>query len=439
MGLRAFRAGVLVPLLALGAAGATAAAPAATPAPRAPAATATTNPYHLKPGARGTLCLQCHVTFQETVKLPFVHTPVKKGACVDCHSPHASSHGKLLAAEPGAICSGCHGGLLPSAPRSVHPPVAAGDCVKCHDPHGARNKANLKVAGNDLCKSCHADLLARIAGHRFKHAPVTQGCLGCHDPHASGSAPHLLKKDVPALCTGCHRTDQPVFARQHLNYPVAKGRCTSCHDPHGSDNGALLWPTVHPPLLSKMCGQCHLDPASPNALNVKKQGFELCRGCHSGLVNETLSRNRVHWPVLDKVGCLHCHSPHASPEKALLLKPTKALCGGCHADTIARQASSATKHPPVDEGECATCHQPHASDNVFLLQDADPIVLCQTCHNYDRHSTHPIGAKVVDPRNRNLTVDCLSCHRAHGSPNKALGNFDTQAELCVQCHQDVRR
>ncbi|HXH28681.1 MAG TPA: cytochrome c3 family protein, partial [Candidatus Polarisedimenticolia bacterium] len=314
-----------------------------------------------------------------------------------------------------------------------------GDCVKCHDPHAAKNRNNLRVAGNDLCKTCHADLVARIEKNRFQHAPVSKGCLSCHDPHASGQADHLLKKDVPSLCLGCHRADQPVFARQHLNYPVAKGRCTSCHDPHGSDNGALLWPTVHPPVRSKMCAQCHLDPSSPNALNVKKPGYELCRGCHSGLVNEALSKNRVHWPALDKVGCLHCHSPHASAQPALLLKPTKLLCGTCHADTIARQDTSVTKHPPVDEGECVTCHAPHASDNVFLLQEGDPMVLCQTCHSYDRHSTHPIGDKVVDPRNANLTVNCLSCHRAHGSPYKALGNFDPQAELCMQCHRDVRR
>ena len=35
--------------------------------------------FKLKPGARGKLCLDCHVTFQETMSLPSVHSPVKAG------------------------------------------------------------------------------------------------------------------------------------------------------------------------------------------------------------------------------------------------------------------------------------------------------------------------------------------------------------------------
>jgi predicted CXXCH cytochrome family protein len=94
---------------------------------------------------------------------------------------------------------------------------------------------------------------------------------------------------------------------------------------------------------------------------------------------------------------------------------------------------------PIDQGNCTVCHSPHASDNVFLLQGKSLIDLCGTCHNWKAHSTHPIGEKAVDPRNRNLTLDCLSCHRSHGSPFKSFASFDTAADLCVQCHQSVRR
>jgi len=196
---------------------------------------------------------------------------------------------------------------------------------------------------------------------------------------------------------------------------------------------------VHRPVANKMCNQCHQDPSSPGALTPKKPGFELCRGCHSTLINEILARNRVHWPALDQTGCLNCHNPHASPQKALLAKPTKSLCRSCHADTLERQEKSLSKHPPAEEGQCETCHDPHASDQVFLLQAGNVLALCDSCHDYGKHSSHPIGGKIVDPRNRNLTLDCESCHRAHGSPFKAFTTADPGADLCVQCHQELRR
>jgi predicted CXXCH cytochrome family protein len=142
---------------------------------------------------------------------------------------------------------------------------------------------------------------------------------------------------------------------------------------------------------------------------------------------------------VDRVGCRNCHNPHASPQKALLREPTKILCGRCHADTLARQEKSLAKHPPVDEGNCVACHSPHASDNVFLLNGSNVIGLCGSCHDWKRHSSHPIGEKTTDPRNANLTLDCLSCHRSHGSPFKSFASFDTAAELCVQCHRNMGR
>ncbi len=407
---------------------------AATAAPAQPS-----EKFHLKPGARGTVCLSCHTTFQDTLKMPFVHTPVKAVNCAGCHEPHASSHGKLLAGEPGAICGNCHAGVVPEKARSIHPPVAAKQCVKCHDPHASKNKANLLAAGNEVCAGCHAGKVKSVSEAKFRHPPAERSCLACHDPHASAKSEFLLKKEVPALCGDCHKMDQPVFAKQHMNYPVAKARCTSCHDPHGSNNSGILWATIHPPVGNKMCNQCHQDPSSPAALSLRKTGFELCRGCHSVLVNDALSKNRLHWPAVDRIGCRNCHNPHASAQKALLREPMKLLCGRCHPNTIARQEKSLTKHQPIDEGNCVVCHSPHASDNVFLLNGPNVIGLCGGCHNWKAHSSHPIGEKTVDPRNKNLTLDCLSCHRSHGTPFKSFASFDTGADLCVQCHQQMKR
>lgn len=423
------RSRALVALLAAASLAAVAAASAATEEER----------YKLKPGAKGKACVGCHVDFEETLKLPFVHTPVKSGACSDCHSPHASAHGKLLSADPGKICLECHGDMLPAGARSVHKAALEGGCVKCHDPHASKNKGSLKSAGNELCVSCHKDVAAGLAAARFKHVPVEKDCLGCHDPHASQGAVALLKKAQPVLCLDCHKPDRPEFAKAHMNYPVAKGTCSSCHDPHGSPNKGILWATAHAPVANRMCAQCHQDASAANALETKKQSVDLCRGCHSGLVNEMLAKDRLHWPVLDRAGCANCHTPHAAKRKGLLRDREAALCGSCHADAVTRQQKSLVKHEPIAEGNCTACHTPHASDGTFLLANARVEDLCGTCHDWQKHSTHPIGEKVVDQRNRNLTLDCLSCHRTHGSPYKYFAHYDTKMDLCVQCHQGFRR
>jgi len=395
--------------------------------------------FKLKPGASGKLCLECHTGFQETLKLPFVHTPVKAGDCADCHDPHASEHGKLLEEEPERICAKCHGSMVPEKAKSSHAPVLQGKCVQCHDPHASPQKAMLKTAGSALCFSCHQQLGSAIQAAAHKHNPVEKSCLGCHDPHASAPARALLKKGPPALCLDCHKPDAPNFAKKHLGYPVTGADCTSCHDPHGSANNGLLWASVHPPVSKGMCNQCHGAAGTPEALKLKRQGAELCRGCHNDTFNKIQAKNQVHWPVTDRKACGNCHSPHASRTAKLLAAPQGQLCGSCHQDAVKRQEASLVKHPPVESGECVTCHDPHASDATPLLAGADQFEVCSNCHDWKTHSTHPIGDKVVDQRNKNLTLDCSSCHRTHGTPKAHLAHFDPKQELCVQCHADLTR
>lgn len=395
--------------------------------------------FRLKPGASGTLCLDCHVDFQEVVKQPHVHTPVKAGRCSDCHDPHASNHGKLLAEAPDKICSTCHGTMIPEGAKSTHEAVVQGKCVACHDPHGSANKANLVRTGNELCLGCHEDVKAGLAAATHKHSPVTQNCLGCHDPHASKDAPSLLVKTPPALCVGCHNPAQPGFAKAHLNYPVARANCLSCHDPHGSPNKGILWASVHAPVQNKQCAQCHGAPPASGPINVKKVAPDLCRGCHNELFVEIASKSRVHWPVVDRVACANCHEPHASKTARLLKASPKTLCGSCHPDAIARQEQSSTKHPPIADGECSNCHAPHAADPTFLFVAPTGIEVCGTCHDWQNHSAHPLGDKVVDKRNPNLRLDCESCHRSHGTANKSFAHYDTKGELCTQCHIQYTR
>ena len=405
----------------------------------ATAARARQNPYRLKNPDQKALCLPCHTDFERTLGKRSVHTPVRSGECSDCHDPHVSSHGKLLAGEAGQICVSCHDGVVPAAAKSTHKVVADGACGKCHDPHASDTPANLLASGSDLCLGCHKELGAAVTTARFKHAPVQKGCLTCHDPHGSDKSVSLLKTAVPALCVGCHKTDTPAFVERHMKYPVGKASCTSCHDPHGSNQAALLLNTVHPPVANRACNQCHEAADSATPFATKRTSYELCKGCHNDMLTAALSKSRVHWPAVDKRGCINCHNPHASRYAGLLKTDTARLCSSCHADTARRTAAVAEKHAPVQEGACTTCHSPHAANGVYLVDQPSLLELCGTCHDYKDHSAHPLGEAAVDPRNKNLRVDCLSCHRGHGTENKHMLRAADNLTLCTQCHKQYGR
>lgn len=393
--------------------------------------------FKLKPGGKGKVCLTCHVTFQDKLKNAFVHTPVKAGDCSSCHNPHASSHNKLLDADASKLCSRCHE-MAPDKAASVHSVIAEGKCISCHDPHASENKFALRERGNKLCFGCHGSLQNAVSNAQFKHVPVEKDCLNCHRAHASVSAKFLLKDSVPLLCLKCHKTNTPLFQKQHVSYPVATSTCTSCHNAHGSGKGGILYDNVHKPVAAKMCSQCHEDAGSATPFKIKKEGNDLCRGCHSNMMNEMMLKNRLHWPVISGKGCLSCHNPHASAETGLRNAPMKKLCGRCHHDTVERIDQVEKKHAPVTNGNCTACHQPHMADSSFLLNQ--PVIeLCHTCHDWKKHQNHPMGEKVRDRRNSNLAVLCVSCHSAHGTDFKSMMLHATVSEMCTQCHTEYRR
>jgi predicted CXXCH cytochrome family protein len=374
------------------------------------------------PGANGPACLACHEPVRQALAKPFVHEPVRKLDCTACHDPHASKHGKLLKAD----CASCHATLIPAGAKSVHEPARTGACISCHDPHSSDTKFELKTAGVAGCASCHAAVTDAWKRARHKH---TAACTACHDPHASKTAQKLLASEEPLLCLSCHKLDKA----QHRGLPVQKAKCSGCHDPHGSDQPAMLLATVHKPVANRQCAECHVE----GSLAVR-DGVG-CATCHAQQIARMTDRPQVHPALVEDKACLNCHSPHASRERALVRGNLVQVCGACHADTIARQQLSPTKHKPVLEGNCSACHDPHSSDVALLLKRADDVQLCGTCHDWQKHSTHPIGPKLVDPRNRNLTLDCLSCHRAHGTEFKHMNPYPTTTELCTKCHQDFRR
>ncbi|MDA3786764.1 MAG: cytochrome c3 family protein [Deltaproteobacteria bacterium] len=397
------------------------------------------NKFNLKEGAKGKNCLNCHDSFEEILKKPFLHTPLKKWDCTGCHNPHASRHGKFLDAEAGEICQSCHAKILPENAVSSHKVAADGTCVKCHDPHAAKYKFNLHSNGKALCFECHKELGSKVEAAKYKHMPVEKGCVSCHDPHASTGGLTLLKDNVPGLCLKCHDTSKLVFQKQHGGYPVEGARCTSCHDPHGSNQTGRLYDKVHVPFGKKQCKRCHEESTAAEPFKTKAEGYKLCLGCHSNMINENMAKNQMHWPMLDRVGCLNCHTPHASAQDGLLKKPMTEVCAQCHGDTVHRLRTVETKQSPVTEGMCTSCHSPHAANQVLLLKEPSVIDLCASCHDWQKHSSHPIGADYTDPRNENLAVNCLSCHRSHGTPYGKMLHAPSQTEMCTTCHSAFKR
>jgi predicted CXXCH cytochrome family protein len=394
--------------------------------------------FKLKPEARGKLCLNCHIEFSDKLKKRFVHTPVKDGDCTGCHNPHASDHGKLLAGSEDKICSLCHSTMIPKDARSSHKVVEEGKCILCHDPHAADNKNNLVKTGNELCFSCHENMAGYLKNLSHPHEPVSD-CLSCHDPHSSTDGDFMLAANPPDLCQDCHDIKGKQLEAAHMGYPVGKASCITCHNPHGSNQNAILYDQVHNPVAKRMCNQCHEAADSANPLATKRSGFELCRGCHNDTVNDILGADRLHWPVISKDGCLSCHNPHAAQKDNLLRGSLLKVCGSCHQDTLQRMVKSETKHEPIAKGECSSCHNPHSSNNKFLFTEPTTIKLCGKCHEWMTHSSHPLGEKYNDPRNENLKVNCLSCHRAHGTEYEKMIPYPTITNLCTQCHEKFRR
>ncbi len=404
------------------------------------------NEFKLKLGAKGQTCLKCHETFNKTLKSRYVHPLLKKGECIGCHVPHTSSHKGLLKADKAKLCYNCHKEVLPENALSSHDIVVEGSCETCHDSHGSNNRFILLKAGNKLCFDCHKDMSAELSEVRFRHKSIDKGkgCLNCHDPHASAKSNFLLERDAPSLCLKCHKTNKPSFAKKHMNYPVRTADCTSCHNPHGSNKRGVIFDVAHAAVTEGRCTECHQKPTS---LETKKKTTQLCRDCHQDMVAQTFNKNRVHWPLVDKVGCVNCHGPHATKEQKLLKGSIVNVCGQCHADTVELQEWS-IKNPknericePVKKGNCIACHSPHAADNPLLIREQDiSFALCGRCHEWETHSTHPIGEKFIDTRAKNLSLTCLSCHRACGTGNNpAMLPFTTTHELCLQCHFERRK
>lgn len=360
-------------------------------------------------------CFSCHQknSFAGAVR----HEPFAKGSCEACHAVHASSHAGLLLKKESDLCASCHPQTADyTTAKGNHGPLRQGKCTPCHNPHASDQKKLLKAPLAKTCGLCHpAEATASI-----RHQPYANGqCQSCHLPHLSSNA-HLLAKTGDELCFGCHRQNE--MASRHPGFPRPAANCLSCHDPHGSSQKGMLRNILHPP-FAQGCASCHKGNAIP--------ATDVCLSCHEDKVEAGRSLHSHILPITAGNSCTSCHSPHAGSAKGLLKQEEKSLCLGCHEETARRFDEHVSIHP--GKVSCTTCHLAHGGDRPAMLK-ADGNGICSQCHESQGKFSHPVGDKIIDPRNRQ-PMTCLTCHDSKSSDYKNTLFLDGERDLCVQCHR----
>ena len=238
---------------------------------------------YLEEGAN--LCFSCHEEEKDVIiKKKYLHKPVAKNECSECHEIHSSNDPKFIFAKPPDLCYFCHDEIEKSIEKStlVHSPATdSGGCIICHSPHSSNRKKLLVSNGRELCLSCHDKTITvgerkitnidkLLKESRFEHEALEKSCNACHDPHASNYK-YLLTTSYPTgnyakgseeiyeMCFGCHDPDLLLAERTEyatefrdgdknlhfLHVNREKGRtCNNCHSLHGSSRKYLIPETV---------------------------------------------------------------------------------------------------------------------------------------------------------------------------------------------------
>jgi predicted CXXCH cytochrome family protein len=156
-----------------------------------------------------TLCIECHRGVESFEETKF-HGHLTQGeSCLNCHNPHASNAGSLLAAEQQVVCMRCHFNEPGRKPKSEYLTHDAMECSNCHTAHGAENSKYLVTTDVDLCSRCHER--AHKVSHPVGPDVIDQRtgeavtCLSCHTMHGSDHESYLTLDPSMDLCVQCHQ------------------------------------------------------------------------------------------------------------------------------------------------------------------------------------------------------------------------------------------
>jgi predicted CXXCH cytochrome family protein len=336
-----------------------------------------------------------------TGKNMFLHTPVRDGNCIACHSGHGADHNHLLTTGSERICFTCHEAEKFGAEGGSHPPDQGRECATCHTAHSADNSILLRQNMDTLCFSCHRGA-AEQRGMFSTHNPFALGnCGGCHQMHEPAGAGYITSAAKGDLCLSCHEAKLQSEGTAFTHEPVARGQCQHCHDVHGADFAPVM----------------------------KKRPGDLCLECHSGTGQEIRNMASPHQPAVQGE-CVGCHSAHGSPRENMLKRAQPMLCLECHKE-VAQFWRDGVAHQPAMEN-CLHCHGSHGADETGMLKKGKS-TLCADCHEtgtgefMEAHGGIKAGGDL-----------CITCHDPHGSPEKGLlfpvGHDPFLKGTCSPCH-----
>ncbi|MBI5407787.1 MAG: cytochrome c3 family protein [Nitrospirae bacterium] len=382
------------------------------------------------------LCYDCHKELKKELADQYVHFLFKQGKCITCHNSHVSTVKGLVLEDINSLCIGCHEdirNLLQSG--TVHGAIRESKCTECHNAHSGQYKHILVEEEKTLCRKCHEKLKDQFE-KPYACLPFKESkCSSCHNPHAAVEG-NLLKRTPNKLCQECH-PPRCKSANVSISSAVKELDCTSCHTGHSSKDKGLLGPYGHLDFITKKCDKCHNPITSGVKITLKLEGQALCYDCHKKEDSKyKYIDSDVH--VKDKKNsCIICHDYHASGKKNLTRNERK-LCINCHENTERRtafmeKALKSVKCVPVKNRQCFECHIPMHSDRPLNYREEE-IRMCARCHESQHKITHPLGEKVLDPRN-GQPVTCNSCHSMHSAPAEFMLIAERSRALCIQCHK----
>ncbi|MBI2931269.1 MAG: cytochrome c3 family protein [Planctomycetes bacterium] len=203
--------------------------------------------------------------------------------CADCHTDidleahpdRALKDRRAYTLDMSKLCVRCHEKASASFANDVHRDKGA--CVDCHDPHASA------PAIPQTCASCHretADWYARSAHTGAQDVPV---CTDCHRAHPMSAARTLdFHIESVALCERCHG-DAEKMSKHGLSTAVMT---TYLQDFHGvSVTYDRKRRPAEPVQLKATCIDCHgahdiARKESPRSLAIKANRAKVCGKCH---------------------------------------------------------------------------------------------------------------------------------------------------------------
>ena len=154
-----------------------------------------------------------------------------------------------------------------------------------------------------------------------------------------------------------------------------------------------------------------------------------CIGCHTvgfgqpgGYVDQATT------PHLAGVQCENCHggaAEHAASPSATALRPevdlSGELCGSCH---------TGAHHATYDEWELSR----HSQALATLVEGGHAQSRCLPCHSQDYRYAVAEGEPPPTPMTARLSIECATCHAAHGGAPHEAQLRKSVGEVCGECH-----